>query len=134
VSPLFAPVLVIHVALALALLLPAVVLPLVTARAGAGGPTQAETWSGRLATLQERGTAPIGIGLLLSGLALVAIVGLDLLGQSWLLLGIGLYIVTLVLAVAARGRLDRRVRWVSYLIAGLVGVIGVLMATKPVLW
>jgi hypothetical protein len=126
VIPLFAPVLVIHVALALALLLPAVLLPLIGGRelAVARG----------LATLQAHGTAPIGLGLLVTGLGLVAIVGLDLLGQSWLVLGIGLYAVALVITFLARDRISSRVRWVSYLIAGLVGVIGFVMATKPVLW
>jgi hypothetical protein len=123
---LFAPVLVLHVALALALLLPAVLLPLLGERALA--------LTRGLAAVQARGTGPIGLGLLVTGLGLVAIVGLDLLGQSWLVLGIALYVVTLVVAFASRGRLGRQVRWVSYLIAGLVGVIGFLMATKPALW
>jgi uncharacterized membrane protein SirB2 len=126
VSPLFAPVLVIHIALALALFLPAIALPLLGARELAV--------SRGLAVVRTRGTAPIGLGLLLSGLALVAIVGIDLLGQSWLVLGIGLYVVALVVAFATRRSLAGRVRWVSYVIAALIGVIGFLMATKPALW
>ena len=102
---------------------------------------------------QTHGTIAIGIGLALTGLGLVASLGSSLLAQPWLLLALAIYFVNLGIAffvqrpnlrrlVGIRAAADdktwleraRRQRYVSYLMAGLVGTIGFLMSTKPVLW
>ena len=76
-----------------------------------------------------------------------------MLRQPWLLLAIAIYLVNLGIAffiqrpnlrglVGIRAAADdsawrfraRRQRYVSYLMAGLVGTIGFLMSSKPVLW
>ena len=87
------------------------------------------------------------------GLALAPTLGTQLLSQPWLLLALGLYAANLLLAFfvqrpgvarlltlrsetsdAARARLKRwatRQRYISYVMAGLVGAIAFLMMTKP---
>jgi hypothetical protein len=105
-----------------------------------------------LLALQSRGTVWIGAGLAISGLALVATLGLNILGQGWLVVALGVYGLTLAVAyfiqvprlrrlIGLRSGSDprwpdlaRRQRYVSYLMAGLVGTIGFLMSTKPALW
>ena len=99
---------------------------------------------------QSHGTLVIGAGLALTGVGLIATLGPTLLQQPWLLVALLIYAANLALAffiqrpnlrrlvgitAAADDRvwLDRarRQRYVSYLMAGLVGVIGFLMSTKP---
>jgi uncharacterized membrane protein len=99
---------------------------------------------------QSHGTLVIGTGLALTGVGLIASLGPSLLQQPWLLVALLIYALNLGLAffiqrpnlrrligikAAADDRvwLDRarRQRYVSYLMAGLVGVIGFLMSTKP---
>jgi hypothetical protein len=141
--------LVIHVTLAISLFVPSIVLPftLRTRRAAADS-------GGRLMRtllwLQSHGTAVIGLGLALTGLAMVAILGPTLLQQPWLLLALTIYFVNLGIAffiqrpnlrrlVGVTAAKDdtvwkeraKRQRYVSYLMAGLVGTIGFLMSTKP---
>lgn len=140
-----------HVSLAILLFLPNLVAPFVLRRDSA---TQA---SGRLARtvliLQGPGSFWIGLGVALTGIALIVTIGLDLLGQPWLLVAIGLYAANLVVAtVVARpnlrrllgvsgaidqatwARLARRQRYLAYAMGGIIGLIGVLMMTKPQLW
>jgi hypothetical protein len=103
--------------------------------------------------MQANGTLLIGAGLAITGLLLVATLGTELLSQPWLLVALVIYAGNLVIAFfvqrpnlrpllgikagsddrvwAARAR---RQRYVSYLMAGLVGTIGFLMSTKPQLW
>jgi uncharacterized membrane protein len=100
--------------------------------------------------LQSHGTIVIGLGLALTGLAMVAVLGGTLLQQPWLLLALTIYFVNLGIAFfiqrpnlrrlvgvsAARDdsvwkERAKRQRYVSYLMAGLVGTIGFLMSTKP---
>jgi hypothetical protein len=103
--------------------------------------------------LQSNGTVVIGAGLALTGVALVSILGTQLVRQPWLLVALTIYGLNLVLAffiqrpnlrrlvgVTASGddavwkARARRQRYVSYAMAGLVGTIGFLMSTKPELW
>jgi hypothetical protein len=151
-TSLVPPLLVVHVGLALALVLPALLLPLALRPSRDSAPTDRAP-TGRLASgliaLQSRGSAPIGLGVLASGLALLAAVGLELLGEPWLLVALAIYAVNLAVAwfiqlpglrrligrsEASNRALARRLRWVSYGMAAMVGAIGFLMSTKPDLW
>lgn len=138
-----------HIALAIGLFLPSILLPfaLRTRRA------TVESESGIVRTLlwsQSHGTVVIGTGLALTGVGLIAALGPTLLQQPWLLIALMIYALNLGLAffiqrpnlrrligikAAADDRVwlerARRQRYVSYLMAGLVGVIGFLMSTKP---
>lgn len=146
----FPVLLVAHVALAVALLLPSVVLPFVLRRDD--GPPGTATRA--LVALQGTGTLLIAAGLLGTGLAMIAILGPQLLTQPWLLSALALYAINLlVAAVISRPNLRRliglgqseaddatwkrrakRQRYVAYGMAGMIGVIGFLMSTKPDLW
>jgi hypothetical protein len=145
----FPILLVVHVALAVSLLLPSVVLPFVLRRAG-GSP-------GPLARLLLRltgtGTLVIAAGLAITGGGMLLLLGPELLTQPWLLVALTLYAVNLVVAAAiSRPNLRRlvglragasdtewrqraqRQRWIAYGMAAGIGVIGFLMSTKPTLW
>ena len=154
------PLLVVHVSLAIALFVPSVLLPFALRPRAWNGRTSAgpaDAGRGRfirgLLWMQAHGTLPLGIGLGLSGLALVAFVGVSLLAQPWLLVALAIYAIDLGLAffvqrpgfhrlATLRRRSDdplavasaRRQRYLSYLMAGLIGTIGFLMSTKPALW
>ena len=145
----FPILLVIHIALAVALLLPSVLLPFALRRAGANGPV-----TRGLMAMQGTGTLVIGAGLALTGGAMLWILGPELLAQPWLLTALALYAINLVVAaVVARPNLRRLVglsrsgaddetwrrrarqqRYVAYGMAGVIGIIGLLMSTKPQLW
>jgi len=144
--------LVAHIILAVSLVLPSILLPfaLRTRRAtveSGNGVVQALLYA------QTHGTVAIGIGLALTGIGLVAVLGQSLLQQPWLVLALAIYFVNLGIAffvqrpnlrrlIGVRAAADdqtwldraRRQRYVSYLMAGLVGTIGFLMSSKPVLW
>jgi uncharacterized membrane protein len=151
--PWFFPiVLVAHVTLALSLVLPSILLPFALrarrpAVESASGLVQKLLWA------QSNGTVTIGGGLTVTGVALILSLGTDLLRQAWLIVGLSVYLATLVIAlfvqrpnlralVGVRAAADdaawlsraRRQRYLSYLMAGLVGTIGFLMSSKPVLW
>ena len=141
-----------HIVLAVALLLPSVVLPFVLRRAdgneGPNGPTRA------LMALQGTGTLVIGAGVALTGIALLLTLGAELLEQPWLIVALTLYAINLgVAAFVSRPTLRRLIgigarpeddatwrrrartqRWVAYGMAAVIGVIGFLMSTKPDLW
>jgi len=141
-----------HVVLAVSLFLPSILLPfaLRTRRAAAESPNglvQLLLW------LQAHGTLVVGLGLAVTGGALVVTLGGSPLGQPWLLAALAIYAANLVLAffvqrpnlrrlVGIRAASDdrvwleraRRQRYVSYAMAALVGTIGFLMSTKPQLW
>ena len=152
-------VLLAHVLLALSLLLPAVLLPLLLR------PDGSDAAPGRLQQLlvaaQGRWAPAIGAGLVVTGVALVAALSLDLGQQPWLFVALAFYAVNIAIAMliqrprlrqlvglgAAGGRdsasagtdaawrgAARRLRSVSYLMAVLIGAIGFLMMTKPHLW
>ena len=141
--------LVAHITLAVALFLPSILLPftLRTRRAAVdseSGVVRSLLWA------QSHGTVVIGAGLALTGLGLVAALGPTLLQQPWLLVALLIYALNLGLAffiqrpnlrrlIGVKAAADdgvwreraKRQRYVSYLMAGLVGVIGFLMSTKP---
>jgi hypothetical protein len=141
--------LVTHISLAIALFLPSILLPfaLRTRRAAVdseSGVVRSLLWA------QSHGTVIIGAGLALTGVGLVLALGPALLTQPWLLIALVVYALNLGLAffiqrpnlrrligikAAADDRVwqerARRQRYVSYLMAGLVGLIGFLMSTKP---
>jgi hypothetical protein len=148
-STFFPLILVVHIGLAIGLFLPSILLPftLRTRRA------TVESESGLVRSLlwaQSHGTIVIGAGLALTGLGLVWIIGPQLLQQSWLSIALIIYFVNLSIAffiqrpnlrrlVGINAAADdatwkeraRRQRYVSYLMAALVGLIGFLMSTKP---
>jgi Predicted integral membrane protein (DUF2269) len=145
----FPALLVIHIALAIGLLLPSVLLPFVLRRRG-GEPG---TVTRALMAMQGTGTLLIGAGLAITGGAMLWILGPQLLTQPWLLVALGLYAANLVVAalisrpnlrqlVGLRAGADdetwrrraRQQRLVAYGMAGIIGVIGFLMSTKPTLW
>ena len=151
--PAYFPVLLVaHIILAIGLILPSILLPfaLRTRRAAVesdNGVVQGLLW------VQTHGTVAIGIGLALTGIGLIAAIGSSLLGQPWLLLALTLYFVNLGIAffiqrpnlrrlIGVRAAADdttwleraKRQRYVSYLMAGLIGTIWFLMSSKPVLW
>jgi hypothetical protein len=154
------PLLILHVTLAISLFVPSLLLPFALrprAWNDRGGATPGDEGRGPfvrgLLWLQAHGTLPLGIGLGLSGAGLVLLLGVSLLSQPWLLVALAIYAVDLALAffvqrpgfynlATMRRRSDdaalvagaRRQRYLSYLMAGLIGTIGFLMSTKPVLW
>jgi hypothetical protein len=152
---LLAPLLVVHIAFALSLLVPAVALPLM-ARGSGDAPQTPGRASAALLWLQRHAGA-LGLGVAATGIGLIAVLGLDVVRQPWLLVALAIYAVNLAIAVfvqqprlrriseaeatphgsdeerALRGQM-RRQRGVSYLMAALIGAIGFLMSTKPALW
>ena len=141
-----------HILLAVGLFLPSILLPfaLRTRRAtveSASPMVQSLLWA------QSRATVVVGVGLALTGLGLVSALGPEILRQPWLLVALSIYFANLAIAffiqrpglrrlVGIRAAADdrgwqdraRRQRYLSYLMAGLVGTIGFLMSSKPVLW
>jgi hypothetical protein len=150
--PYFPFLLVAHIILAVSLILPSILLPfaLRTRRA------TIESGNGVVRTLlwaQTHGTIAIGLGLALTGIGLIAALGSSMLQQPWLVLALTIYFVNLGIAffiqrpnlrrlIGVKAAADdktwleraKRQRYVSYLMAGLVGTIGFLMSSKPVLW
>src|SRR5262245_38945120 len=150
---LFPLLLTTHIALAIALFVPSLLLPFAfRARRGSLNPEKSGRFVRFLLALQSRGTIWIGIGLALTGLGLVASIGTSILAQPWLMVALVIYAANLALAyfiqvprlralIGLRNGSDprwpalaRRQRYVSYVMAGLVGTIGFLMSTKPALW
>lgn len=155
----FSILLTIHVALAVALFLPSLLLPfaLRSRRSGGVGSRIDPAEHGRLVrvllVLQSHGTVAIGVGLAGTGLGMVALLGPTILAEPWLAVALAIYATNLVLAyfiqrpnlrrlLGIRGPADdpvwraraRRQRYVSYLMAGLTGTIAFLMSAKPALW
>ena len=146
----FPILLAVHITLAVALLLPSVLLPFVLRRStGEPGPlTRA------LMAIQGTGTLAIAGGLALTGGTMLWILGPELLTQPWLLVGLVLYAINLAVAAfvsrpnlrrlvglggseaddATWRRRARQQRYVAYGMAAAIGVIGFLMSTKPDLW
>ena len=144
----FLPViLIVHISLAIALLAPSLLLPFATRTREPGRVSRGLIW------LQGNGTFVIGAGLALTGALLILVLGTQLITQPWLLLALVLYGANLAIAFfvqrpgvarlltmrsdnsdAAKKTLKRwaiRQRYISYVMAGLVGMIGFLMMTKP---
>ena len=141
-----------HIVLAVGLFLPSILLPfgLRPRRAtveSSSRVVRALLWA------QSNGTIVVGLGLAVTGLGLIASLGAEILRQPWLLVALAIYFANLGIAffiqrpslrrlVGIRASADdrawqdraRRQRYLSYLMAGLVGTIGFLMSSKPVLW
>ncbi|MDO8485688.1 MAG: hypothetical protein Q7S35_12180 [Candidatus Limnocylindrales bacterium] len=141
-----------HIVLAIGLFLPSILLPFALrarrATVDSGSRVvQALLWA------QTHGTIVLGLGLAVTGLGLVMTLGAEILRQPWLLVALAIYGIDLAIAffiqrpslrrlVGIRAAADdlawrvraRRQRYLSYLMAGLVGTIGFLMSSKPVLW
>jgi hypothetical protein len=154
VPPVVFPVLLLlHITLAIGLLVPSLLLPF--AFRARRGSLHAESSSGFvrfLLALQARGTLWIGIGLAITGLGLVLALGASILAKPWLVVALAIYAITLGVGyfvqvprlrrlIGLRNGSDprwpalaRRQRYISYVMAGLVGTIGFLMSAKPVLW
>lgn len=149
---LFPVLLLVHITLAVSLFLPSFLLPF-TLRTRRAQDVSTSRVVRALLWAQSHGTVIIGTGLALTGLAMVSILGPAMLQQPWLLLALAIYAANLVIAffiqrpnlrrlIGVRAAADdlawkaraRRQRYVSYLMAGLIGTIGFLMSTKPVLW
>jgi hypothetical protein len=148
-APLVPVLLATHIALAIGLFLPSILLPFaLRARRAAvdsdSGVVRTLLWS------QAHGTMVLGAGLALTGLGLIVALGPSVLQQPWLAVALAIYALNLGLAffiqrpnlrrlVGITAAPDDRVwqarakrqRYVSYLMAGLVGLIGFLMSTKP---
>jgi len=152
---LFPALLVAHVTLAFALLLPSLLLPFaLRGRDPEAEPHRAPTRL--LLRLQDRGSLALGLGVAVTGLALLAVLGPQLAGQPWLLLALLLYAVNLLAAFfvgrpgvrallglageagpdeqARWRRVARRQRYLSYFMAATIAVIAFLMSTKPAVW
>ena len=161
-ASLFPLILVAHIALAISLFVPSLLLPF-TFRAqrgprgeavasGAGPGAASNRFVRVMLALQARGTLWLGLGLAITGVGLIASLGVQTLRQPWLLLALAIYATNLGIAFFVQvprlrrlvglrsgsdprwAELARRQRYVSYVMAGLVGTIGFLMSTKPVLW
>jgi Predicted integral membrane protein (DUF2269) len=151
-SPVVPVLLAIHIALAVSLFVPSILLPFALGRRRAAVESDNAVVHGLLFA-QSHGTVLVGAGLAVTGLGLIAALGGTVLGQPWLLVALSIYAANLALAffvqrpnlrrlVGVRSTRDdqvwsgraRRQRYVSYLMAALVGTIGFLMSSKPVLW
>ena len=86
-----------HIALAVSLFLPSILLPfaLRTRRAAADSPNSLVRF---LLWMQAHGTLLIGAGLALTGIGLLAVLGTQLLDQPWLLVALAIYAANLALA------------------------------------
>lgn len=149
---LFPLLLAIHVALAVALFLPSLLLPLGLRNRGPSVGAHGRL-SRALLFLHSHGTVVIGAGLAITGVLMLLILGPQLLTHPWLLLALGIYAANLGLAFFVQRpglrrllgmRADptdkelaiwrtraRRQRYVSYLMAAAVGLIAFLMSAKP---
>ena len=154
VPPSLVPVVLIaHIVLAISLFVPSLLLPFAfRARRGSLDPNKTGRFTRFLLAVQSRGTVWIGLGLALTGIGLVGYLGAAVLKQPWLLVALVIYALNLALAYFIQvprlrtligltngsdprwPALARRQRYISYVMAGLVGTIGFLMSTKPVLW
>lgn len=148
----FPIILVTHITLAVSLLAPSVLLPFLLRRP-AQRSVPASPATRVLMAMQGTGSLWIGGGLAVTGVGLLAVLGLELLGQPWLLVALSLYALNLVVAalvsrpnlrrllrIGADGdaeawrRRARRQRYLAYGMAAATGLIGFLMSTKPALW
>ena len=150
--PWFPVLLVAHVALAISLLLPSLVLPFLL-RGGEPGASRPGPLARFLLNLQGTGSVVIGAGLAITGAGLLAVLGPDLLRKPWLLAALTIYAANLLVAgfvsrpnlrrlLRTRSsetppdgetwrRSARRQRLLAYAMALATGIIGFLMSTKP---
>lgn len=145
----FPILLIAHVALAISLLAPSLLLPFLLRREPSGDP---RGLTRVLMTMQGTGSVVIGLGLAVTGVGLVLSLGTSVLSQPWLLVALTVYAANLLIAAfisrpnlrrlmrlsdpgpEAWRRRARRQRYIAYLMAAATGLIGFLMSTKPALW
>jgi predicted integral membrane protein DUF2269 len=141
-----------HIALAVGLFLPSILLPFAL-RANRRANDSPNSAVRALLRVQAEGTLLFAAGLAATGVGLLAVLGPELLSRPWLMVALAIYAANLAIAffvqrpnlrrlVGIRAAADdrawtawaRRQRYVSYAMAALVGTIGFLMSTKPQLW
>jgi len=154
---LFPVLLTLHIALAVSLFLPAFLLPFTMRTRGRDGEPVVGGRSGGfvrlLVWLEAHGTLIIGAGVAATGVAMLVILGGAFLDQPWLLVALAIYATLLAVAffiqrpgvrrllglrpAASEEEKERwrararRQRYISYLMAGAIGLIGWLMMSKP---
>ena len=155
-SNLFPLLLTTHVVLAISLFLPAFLLPFAMRTRGTDG-EPVVAGSGRFVRLliwfEAHGTVIIGAGVAITGIAMLIVLGGAFLDQPWLMIALAIYATLLLVAFFVqrpgvrrllglrqaaseeekerwRAR-ARRQRYISYLMAGAIGLIGWLMMSKP---
>jgi len=145
----FPILLITHILLAISLLAPSLVLPFLLRRADAAGATEYGPITRGLLVMQGTGSVVIAIGLAITGIGLLAVLGVELLTKPWLLAALVIYAINLAVAAfvsrpnllrllrldsgdpAAWERRARTQRYVAYGMAAATGVIGFLMMSKP---
>ena len=156
-TSLFPLLLTLHVMLAVSLFLPAFLLPFTMRTRGRDGEPVVGGDDGRfvrlLVWLEAHGTIVIGAGVAATGIAMLIVLGGAFLDQPWLLIALAIYATLLGVAffvqrpgvrrllglrtTASEEEKERwrtrarRQRYVSYLMAGAIGLIGWLMMSKP---
>jgi len=151
--PWFPILLVAHVALAISLLLPSLVLPFLLRGSEPDGSRRRGRLASFLLNLQGTGSVVIGAGLAITGAGLLVVLGPDLLRKPWLLAALSIYAANLLVAgfvsrpnlrrLLRKGSSEtpkddeawrrgaRRQRLLAYAMALATGIIGFLMSTKP---
>lgn len=154
---LFPYLLTTHVVLAVSLFLPAFLLPFTMRTRGTDGEPVVAANPGPvtrlLIWLEAHGTVIIGACVAITGIAMLTILGAAFLEQPWLLVALSIYATVLLVAffiqrpgvrrllglrqAASEEEKERwrararRQRYISYLMAGAIGLIGWLMMSKP---
>jgi uncharacterized membrane protein len=156
-ASLFPVLLMTHVILAISLFIPAFLLPFTMRTHGRDGEPVVDGDPGRvkrtLIWFERHGTIIIGTGVAITGIGMLIALGGALLDQPWLLIALGLYAIILGvtffvqrpgvrrllgLSIAATEQEKdewrvraRRQRYISYVLAAGIGLIGWLMMSKP---
>jgi uncharacterized membrane protein len=156
---LFPLLLTAHVILAISLFVPAFLLPFTMRTRGVDGEPVVNEGSGRLLRmlvwLEGNGTVIIGAGVATTGVAMLISLGGAFIDQPWLLVALAIYAVILLVSFFVQRpgvrrllRLKeaateeekerwrtraRRHRYISYIMAAAIGLIGWLMMSKPTL-
>ena len=148
----FPVLLVTHILLAISLLAPSLLLPFLLRRADAAGATEYGPITRGLLVMQGTGSVVIAMGLAVTGIGLLVVLGLNLLDTPWLLVALTIYAINLAVAIfisrpnlrrllrldsgdpATWERRARTQRYVAYGMAAATGLIGALMMSKPTLW
>ena len=154
---LFPALLTTHVVLAVSLVVPAFILAFTLRTRGSDGEPILDRQPGPIVRvliwLESHGTVTIGAGVAVTGVGLLLALGGAFLDRPWLLLALGIYAAILLVSFfvqrPALHRLlgvrtgateeekerwrtrARRQRYISYMLAAGIGVIGWLMMSKP---
>ena len=96
--PWFPVLLVAHIALAISLLLPSLVLPFLLRGSEPDGSRRPGRLASFLLNLQGTGSVVIGAGLAITGAGLLVVLGPDLLRKPWLLAALSIYAANLLVA------------------------------------